>query len=36
MTIQRRAHVGVAVDDSDATVTGRRAHGAELVGEVAQ
>jgi hypothetical protein len=29
-------HVGVVVDDIDATVAGLRAHGAELVGEVAQ
>ena len=36
MTIQRMDHVGVAVDDIDATVAGLRAHGAELVGEVAR
>ena len=36
MTIQRMDHVGVVVDDIDATVAGLRARGAELVGEVAQ
>ena len=36
MTIQRMDHVGFAVDDLDATVAGLRAHGAELVGEVAR
>ena len=36
MTIQRMDHVGVVVDDIDATVAGLRAHGAELVGEVVQ
>ena len=36
MTIQRMDHVGVVVDDIDATVAGLRAHGAELVGEVAR
>ena len=36
MTIQRMDHVGVVVDDLDATVAGLRAHGAELVGEVAR
>jgi hypothetical protein len=36
MTIQRMNHVSVVVDDIDATAGGLRAHGAELVGEVAQ
>ena len=36
MTIQRMDHVVVVVDDIDATVAGLRAHGAKLVGEVAQ
>ena len=36
MTIQQMHHVSVTVDDLDASVAGLRAHGAELVGEVAQ
>ncbi len=36
MTIQRMDHVGVVVDDVEDVLARLRAHGAELVGEVAQ
>jgi len=36
MTIQRMDNVAIAVDDIDDTVARLRAHGAELLGEVAQ
>lgn len=36
MSIQRMDHVSVVVDDLEAAVSGLRARGAELVGEVAQ
>jgi len=34
MTLVRMEHVGIVVDDLDATLAGLRTHGAELVGEV--
>ena len=36
MTIQRMDNVAIVVDDIDGTVARLRAHGAELLGEVAQ
>ncbi|EDY58825.1 glyoxalase/bleomycin resistance protein/dioxygenase [Streptomyces sviceus ATCC 29083] len=36
MTIQRMDNVLIAVDDIDGVVARLRAHGAELVGEIAQ
>ena len=36
MTIQRMDNVAIVVDDLDAAVARLRAHGAELLGEVAQ
>ena len=36
MTIQRMDNVAIAIDDIDGTVARLRAHGAELLGEVAQ
>jgi hypothetical protein len=36
MTVQRMDNVAIVVDDLDAAVARLRAHGAELLGEVAQ
>jgi predicted enzyme related to lactoylglutathione lyase len=36
VTIQRMDNVGIVVDDIDGTLARLRAHGAELLGEVAQ
>ena len=36
MTIQRMDNVAIVVDDLDAAVARLRAHGSELLGEVAQ
>ena len=36
MSIQRMDNVAIVVDDLDAAVARLRAHGAELLGEVAQ
>jgi hypothetical protein len=36
MTIQRMDNVAIVVDDLDAAVARLRAHGAELLGEMAQ
>ena len=36
MTIERMDNVAIVVDDLDAAVARLRAHGAELLGEVAQ